>query len=214
MCNECGSSEPRTEVLPDPVYDRLLIPWEGAGPPAIKIDGWHVWSENALEAEVVMFIDRYLRHLVRTRDDLVIVETGVGQGYTTRQLVHHLRPEHDLYWCYESDDAWRMALSVKDFWLNNLSACLKDYPMPEPREVAIADLMIVHSSKPWSYSELHLWEATSKPDSTLIFTGTMPETQIPTFHLNNPKGTHVLSWDVQRPAHIWSMLFERSWTGG
>ena len=213
MCSECGHQDDYIpEVQPDPYFDALLRPWEEWGPPAKAVGAWHEFSPHALEAEIIRYIDRIARHLVKTRSDLVFIETGVGQGYTTRQLVHHLRPDHDLYWAYESDHEWREALSLKDFWLVNLSACLKIYPMPEPREVAIADLMIIHSQKPWNYSEFHLWEATAKPDSILVFTGTLPpETQVPSLTLGNPKGTHVLSWDIARVSQIWSNLFERKW---
>lgn len=208
MCIECDSDH-RPEVIPDPAYKHLMVPWEMAGPPARMEGGWHVWSRDALEAEIVMYADRLLRHLIRTREDLIVIETGVGQGYTTRQLTQQLRPEHDLYWAYESDDGWRSSLQGMDFWLNHLSACIKDSPTPDAREMAVADLVIIDSSKPWSYSELHLWEATGKPDSILMFSGTLPELQVPSLNMGNPKQTHVLSWDLRVANHLWSTLFER-----
>lgn len=151
----------------DERYLGFMEPWDGEEEPAIDHGSFHYWPNCEVPMEVVSFLEFFIRRSQEDRD-LVVIETGVSQGYVTRRLAPLMRPERDLYWCYEPHDAVRQEISIRDFWVDNLSACIKQRPTPDYSEFASADLVISMSSLPWNMAELYLWQAVRKPDSLLI----------------------------------------------
>lgn len=151
----------------DPRFLEFMKPWDGEEEPFTLIGDLHYWPNTPYAVELVSTIQSYVRHLQETRR-LVIIETGIGQGYLTRRVAPMMRPEDDLYWAYEPHHPERQEIAIRDFWLKNLTACIKEYPTPEHHELAAADLVIVNTPVPWSLAEYYLWQAVRKPDSLML----------------------------------------------
>lgn len=157
------------DVEPDPRYLEYMKPWDE--PEDIPV---------SLEAVVAQ--------LQEERSDLVIIETGIGQGHITRRLAPLMRPEHDLYWCYEPDDAHRQEITIRDFWVDHLSSCIKQHPTPDHNEMGTADLVIVGSPHPWRLAERYLWEAVQRPDSAFLFTDDLGDPHLQGSRFRGPGG--------------------------
>ena len=167
-CPEEIQLDPNVEF--DPRFMEFMKPWDGEEEPAVLSGMWHFWPNTDYFAEIVSVLQAYVRRLQDEREDLVIIETGVGQGYLTRRLAPLMRPERDLYWAYEPHHAHRQEIAIRDFWLKNLTACIKEHPTPEHHEMAAADLIIVNTPPPWCMAEYFLWQAVKQPHSMMLTT--------------------------------------------
>ena len=214
MC--CPEDELRPDlsgIERDPRYEEVLAPWDGEeATPERGDDGLHYWTDWAPPVEGVVGLQAIVSLLQEKRPDGVIVmETGVGQGYLTRRLGQMMRRETDLYWCYEQDHAWRMQLSVRDQWVTNYSTCLKDYPTPTYDEYMAADLVIVDSNKPMAEAEFYMWASLGRPGSLLVsrssHEGSVPLSVFgpPIFYLHGD--------DLGYAEIAWSTTFEHSRVG-
>lgn len=185
----------------DPEYLDFMAPWDGQEEPNTRRDRYHYWPNTDYFAELVSVLQAHIRRLQAERTDIVVIETGVGQGYVTRRLAPLMRPENDLYWAYEPHAVIRQEISLRDFWLKNLSACIKEHPTPEHHEMAIADLVIVNSPVPWSMAEFYLWKAVTNVHSMMITTA-------PVFPDIEVEGSIVAQGDVDEFKAMWTAMVE------
>lgn len=102
------------------------------------------------------------------------METGTGQGFVTRRVAHILSGLGRL-WCFESDHDWREELKGKEFFVENLHACIQKDPTPDWIAFRTADLTILDSNDPYRKAEICLWSELA-PKGSLLFvhdTGTL-----------------------------------------
>ena len=114
--------------------------------------GWHAYNAMAPEVEWCEWVGRLTRDHVPT--DGLVVETGSGGGYVTRQIITNL-PHGSKLLAYEEDPAWR------------LPECHRD-KAPAAAVLAKADLTVLDSEPPLRYEELINWRAAAKPGALLV----------------------------------------------
>ena len=117
--------------------------------------GWQSWNGMSPEREFAEFAATLAR---MTRPALTI-ETGVGQGFTTRRLAEAATGR---VLCFESDDAWRTRISVPS------NAVLSFVPTPSAQQFAAADLTVLDSDVPFRLAELESWKRHAQPRSLLL----------------------------------------------
>src|SRR5207244_1747590 len=83
--------------------ERQFTPWASGG--------WSSWNAMSPEREFCDLIAAFARLLSPKK----VVETGVGQGYTTRRVAADLGEGQSLL-CFESDTAMRAALAGLPFF--------------------------------------------------------------------------------------------------
>lgn len=142
-------------TVPQPQPERLNTPW--------AIGNWTAWNEHAVEVEVAEFLTKLTFQMGNGEPDLLVIETGTGQGFLTRALSTG-RQEPIL--CYESDAEWQNQLhdrGIFPFGMANLSRALT----PDSYTMSQADLVLLDSMDPFRLAELCLWAAVGKPGSFL-----------------------------------------------
>lgn len=153
-------------------YDALLAPWYGTIPVPVSerlhtpwaIGEWHAWNEHAIEVEVADFLTSLVFKLGNgLPEDLLVIETGTGQGYSTRAISGG-RQEPLL--CYESDAEWRNELLDRGIFPYGM-AQLSQAATPDSYTMSNADLVLLDSMDPFRMAELCLWAAVAKPGSIL-----------------------------------------------
>lgn len=123
----------------------LLGAWKAEPSPSSEAswtpdgEGWSAWNQHSPEVEFAEFA----AVLVRLLRPALIIETGVGQGYTTRRLLAALG-EGQRYVGYESDDRLRAALAALDAWGDR--AVLADGSEPQPEDMRGCELAVLDSA--------------------------------------------------------------------
>lgn len=141
-------------VEPEPCDEAAFTPW--AQP------GWRSWNSMSPEVEFTEFAGR----LVRMLQPALVVETGVGQGYTTRRLAAGLGPDGRLR-AYESDGYYRALLSRLPFF-TEAGRELAPEPTPPPDALAQADLTILDADDELRYDEIRRWAAAARPGALVL----------------------------------------------
>lgn len=159
--------DPQTEK-----WDQLLAPWYGKFPSEKSerlitpwaIGNWTAWNEHAIEVEMALFLARLTFQLGNgSSEDLLVIETGTGQGFLTRALAGG-RQEPML--CYESDAEWRNTLHDRKIFPYGM-AQLSQAPTPDSYTMSTADLVLLDSMDPFRLAELCLWASVGKSGSFL-----------------------------------------------
>lgn len=138
---------------PDLVDETDFTPW--AEP------GWNSWNGMSAEREFSEFAGL----LARLMQPGLVVETGVGQGYSTRRIASGLGNGTQL--CFESDPDIRAGLSSLSFF-DSPRHVLSSYPAPSLADFARADLTVLDSEPPGRYAELRDWRAAATEGSVLL----------------------------------------------
>lgn len=115
--------------------------------------GWHAWSGPSAEVEFCDFVGAFVR-LLRPR---LVVETGVGAGFTTRRILAHL-PDSSTWIGVESDPDFRAALAGVGVETREV---LGD-------EVRKADLVVLDSTPDVRLAEFDGWARNGKRGSILV----------------------------------------------
>ena len=113
--------------------------------------GWHAWNNMSPEVEVC----ETAAQLVRMVRPLVLVETGVGQGYATRRIAAAM-PADAVYHCYESDNGLREALRGLPFFTGP-SVVLAEEQTPSVEVFAAADFAMLDSAVKFRDGEIRSW---------------------------------------------------------
>lgn len=123
--------------------------------------GWSAWNGKSPEVEFVNFVAAVVA-LVRPAR---MLETGVGQGYTTRRIIGAL-PRFSRLDLYESDPEFRVAL-------NAVAALTTDRRVtiaadPTPHSFAGIEIAVLDSQTGLRIAELVSWVETAPPGSMCI----------------------------------------------
>jgi hypothetical protein len=138
---------------PDLVDETEFTPW---GAP-----GWLSWNPMSAERDFCEFVGKLTRLVQPGR----VVETGVGQGYSTRRVAAALGD--GLQICYENDAEIRAALAELPFFADAHHVLMSD-PTPAGADFADADLTVLDSEPPDRYTELADWRTSGRPGSVLV----------------------------------------------
>lgn len=118
--------------------------------------GWSSWNASSPELAFCQMAAKVAASVLGT-----VVETGVGQGYTTRRVAKAMLPGHDLI-LYESNDEIREAISP---WGR---ANLQSEPTPSKDVIKELQALIVDSAPPFRHQEIRLWAKYAKSGAVLI----------------------------------------------
>lgn len=123
---------------------------------------WHSWNQMSPEYEFCEFVGA----LVRMAKPRFVIESGVGQGYTTRRIAAALVPGARLLG-FESDRSWRAKLAELDFFDGDATT-LADEPTPSEDELANVDLFVADSGQKYRADEVKRWAQLAKPGSLIV----------------------------------------------
>lgn len=120
--------------------------------------GWTATSGKAQEQE----FSNFLVSLIKLNRPKTIIETGIGDGLTTKKLVAASKTiEGCLYTAFESDDAFRRQAKVCGCVVSKLAT-------PSAEQMANADLVVLDSEPAIRKQEIELWWRHGRPGSTLV----------------------------------------------
>jgi len=114
--------------------------------------GWQAWNGMSPEQEFCEFAAT----MARVTGARIVIETGVGQGYTTRRLLDALRPHGGTLLAFESDAMWRGKVPLD----------LGDTPTGE--QLAAADLTVLDSDVPVRLAEIARWRTHARAGALLL----------------------------------------------
>ena len=100
--------------------------------------GWASWNDMSPEVEFCEFAAL----LARMMAPAFVIETGVGQGFTTRRVARH-----GLVYAFEADDDFRAALT-------GIALPCQLSAEPTPHTFASCPLALLDSNEPWREREL------------------------------------------------------------
>lgn len=123
--------------------------------------GWAAWNGKSPEVEFVEFVGAVVA-LCRPRR---VVETGVGQGYTTRRILRGLQPDGHLD-LYESDPEFREVLA--DVISGRPDRRVTVAAAATPATFDGVDLAVLDSRTTLRIPELALWAQTAPAGSICI----------------------------------------------
>lgn len=193
----------------------LASGWFGEGPTVDETEftpwaesGWNSWNDMSPEAEIADFFADAARVL---RPDHIL-ESGVGQGFTTRRILQHLGPEQQFR-AFESDPLWRTMLSGRpEFHIENAEVAV--YASPSDDDFRWCDLAILDSDVSVRFAEIERWWKVARPNSMVFVhdagnghsaetvharvANTIESLQIPGRFLRNPRGAFI-GWKGQPP---------------
>lgn len=127
------------------VDERKFTPW--AEP------GWHSWNMYSPELAFCVAAGTLASHV-----DGLVIETGAGQGYTTRSLSKSADSLH----VYESDGRMRNLIPVSDDWV------VMDADSPTADDIGNCALMVVDSSIDYRKREINNWCKYAPRNSLLL----------------------------------------------
>ncbi|MCC5953511.1 MAG: hypothetical protein JJU45_15580 [Acidimicrobiia bacterium] len=133
---------------------------ETQGPDAAAT-GWTRWNNMSPEVEFC----ETAAQLVRMARPHTILETGVGQGYTTRRVAAAM-PPGAVYRCFEAYQPLREALNGLEFFADP-SRMLVDADTPTVDDWQWAQFTVLDSGSEHRSNELHGWYEHA-PDNALL----------------------------------------------
>ena len=120
-------------------------------------NGWTTTSGKAQEQE----FSNFLVSLIKLNRPKTIIETGIGDGLTTRKLVAAAKSVDALYTAFEHDEKYRKTAKVCGCVVSNL-------PTPTAEQIANADLVILDSITSYREKEIELWLENGRAGSTMV----------------------------------------------
>lgn len=156
-----------------PARDRVPIEQWNIEPPPIDESkqtsdgaGWASWNGWSAEKEFCEFAAA----LVRLNRPELVVETGIGQGYTTRRVISTLTGR---YVGFESDDELRSQLRNLDVWSDTIT--LSDAPEPSSDIFSACDLAIIDSDPALRMREIDRWLECASPGAFVLIHDARPD---------------------------------------
>ncbi len=123
--------------------------------------GWQAWNNMSPELEFCEFAGT----MVRLAKPAVVVETGVGQGFTTRRIARNLGGGRLV--AYESDHPWRAMLRGLEFF-RGATIELSEEPTPSEDQLRDAGLTVLDSDFSIRFEELRRWCRAAPPRALLL----------------------------------------------
>jgi len=120
--------------------------------------GWSAWNGWSPELEFCEFAAA----VVKLHRPNLVIETGVGQGYTTRRVLAAL-PDNSTYRGFETDSD--MAAVIRRHLPEHATVTNGH---PAARDYRAADLTILDSLGKLRANELALWWKTARPGAVLL----------------------------------------------
>jgi len=147
----------------------LLAPWveepgtedENAFTPGAP-SGWAAW--NAMSPEVKFC--EFAASVADFTHPAVVIETGVGQGFTTRRLAAQLDPEQRIT-AFEDDPKLREQIAMLPFFASP-NCNLGETPSPTVDDFALADLTVLDSEFPTRLYEFDMWLEAARPGAIVV----------------------------------------------
>lgn len=127
------------------VDERQFTPWAEPG-----WDAWNPFSAELWFCETAAKIAEHKGGLV--------IETGAGQGYTTRRVAEYAEEYH----VYEAMPTFRNSITGGD----NLTVATS--PTPEQQDIEQCSLLIIDSNTEYRMPELKLWNQYAPKDSLVL----------------------------------------------
>lgn len=127
---------------PQTVGEENFTPGRGVGYLA-----WNKWSAEVEFAE-------FAGDLIKIVKPQIIVETGCGQGYSSRRMIKNMK-DNDKLILFDSDDDWRD--SLKQIMLPR-NVTVSNFPTPSREEYELADLCVLDSNVNFRIVELELFD--------------------------------------------------------
>lgn len=129
-------------------------------------EGWVSWNGWSPEKAFCEFAAA----LVALNRPGLVVETGIGQGYTTRRVLPVLSGR---YLGFESDDDLRARLRNLDVWSDTVE--LADDPEASPEILSACDLAILDSDLPQRKREIDRWLEYASPGAFVLVHDARPD---------------------------------------
>jgi predicted O-methyltransferase YrrM len=123
---------------------------------------WHAWNPMSPEHEFCELVAA----LIRMVKPSLVIETGVGQGFTTRRIAAALPPGAVLRG-FESDEEWRGRLAALSFF-DGARTVLAEGVTPSDEEFAAADLFVADSHSKLRVDEVTRWAQHAKPGGYIV----------------------------------------------
>jgi hypothetical protein len=123
--------------------------------------GWPSWNAYSAERDFCDFVGS----IARVLQPKVVIETGVGQGFTTRRIDRGVGSARHL--CYESDSELREALASLPYFADR-HVSLSSEETPSDEELGLADLTVLDSDPPYRFDELARWRKFGRAGSVLV----------------------------------------------
>jgi hypothetical protein len=146
---------PVESVDPIPPKGRQVAKSEG-----IYTDWGKGWTSTSGKAQEQEF-SNFLVSLINLNRPKTIIETGIGDGLTTRKLVAAAKSIGALYTAFEHDEQYRKTAKVCGCVVSNL-------PTPSADQMANADLVILDSMTSYREKEIELWLEYGRAGSTMV----------------------------------------------
>lgn len=169
--------------------------------------GWHAWNVMSPELEFCHAV----ADLVNIIKPLSVLETGVGQGFTTRRVLEVL-PEDAIFLGFESDDSFRSKIP---------SAFVTDLRTPEANHFYWAKMSLLDSDPPWRFDEIKRWGEKAQDGAFIVVHDTgnghaettlhhriwkaVEALEIPGVRFANPRGSF-FGWKGDTPDRIQDMM--------
>lgn len=168
-------------------------------------DYWQAWNMWSAEQQVTDFAAT----LVETIQPETIVETGMGQGYSTRRLINAIENTDTKLVVYEAEKDLRTRTEphLKNY-TTNPNVELANHPNPTQHTIQQADLLWLDSHWPERFRELRIWAQHGKPGSYAFLHDANPnahpqsghhqlanliqQLDMPTMWFDNPRGSALL----------------------
>ena len=160
-------------IEPPTVGEREFTPWAE--------NGWRSWNEHSPEVEFCEFVAQ----IVRIMAPGIVLETGVGQGYTTRRVAAVL-PTGSRLVCFESDGELREGLRHLPFF-SHPDRVLGNEDGPAASDFVAADLTILDSEPAMRVRELEAWHAAARDGTAVIVHDTGNGHEDSTIHAQNAR---------------------------
>lgn len=128
--------------------------------------GWASWNVYSAEREFCEFAAA----LVAINRPRLVVETGIGQGYTTRRVVPALSGR---YLGFESDDEIRGQLRGLDLWSGSVE--LSEEPEASAEVLAECDFAILDSAVRERLREIDRWLEHAPPGAFVLIHDARPD---------------------------------------
>jgi predicted O-methyltransferase YrrM len=123
---------------------------------------WHSWNRMSPEYEFCAFVAA-VAEMVKPA---FVIETGVGQGFTTRRIAAALPPGATLKG-FESDDSWRERLASLPFF-DGVATLLAEEPTPSDSDLAAVDLLVADSASRIRRGEVRRWARVAKRGAYIV----------------------------------------------
>jgi len=108
----------------------------------------------------------FVAALVAMAKPRLVIETGVGQGFTTRRIAAELAPGA-MFKGFESDEGWRRRLRSLPFFDGDRIR-IAEAPTPSDEDLAAVDLLVADSARKFRRDEVSRWASLAKGGALIV----------------------------------------------